>query len=127
MCYWIIVVHTHLKTYLTLFPNIMVWMLPPNTTALIQPMDMGIIYSVKARTKKAYYQKLIDFNLTAPKRFDDPVKEFMRTYTIRNAIVDLVEAWNAIDTQLIKKKWNPFSMNNYLSKYKKITFRDKKT
>ena len=29
-----------------LFPNIMVWMLPPNTTALIQPMDMGFIYYV---------------------------------------------------------------------------------
>ena len=35
-----------------LYPNIMVWMLPPNTTALIQPMDMGIIYSTKARAKK---------------------------------------------------------------------------
>ena len=35
-----------------LFTNIMAWMLPPNTTALIQPMDMGIIYAVKARAKK---------------------------------------------------------------------------
>ena len=31
----------------SLYPNNKVWMLPPNTTTLIQPMDMGIIYSVK--------------------------------------------------------------------------------
>ena len=70
-------------------------MLPPNTTALIQPMDMGIIFSLKARTKKTYYQKLIDYNLTSPHRFDDPVQEFMRSYTIRDAIVDMVDAFSA--------------------------------
>ena len=37
-----------------MFPNIKIWMLPPNTTALIQPMDMGIIYSAKSRFKKLY-------------------------------------------------------------------------
>ena len=48
----------------SLYPNIKVWMLPPNTTALIQPMDMGIIYSAKARFKKTYYDKLIAYDIT---------------------------------------------------------------
>ena len=101
MCYWIIVAHTHLKTFLTLFPNIMVLMLPPNTTALIQPMDMGIIYSVKARAKKLYYTQMINYDLTA--YTDDPVTEFMKSYTLLDAIYHLDEAWKSIKPELIQK------------------------
>ena len=68
----------------SLFPNIMVWMLPPNTTALIQPMDMGCIYTTKARAKKLYYTKMIKHDLNG--NADDPVTDFMKTYTLREAI-----------------------------------------
>ena len=39
----------------SMYPNIKVWMLPPNTTAILQPMDMGLIYTAKAHFKLLYY------------------------------------------------------------------------
>ena len=85
----------------SLFPNIMVWMLPPNTTALIQPMDMGIIYALKAHTKKKYYTELANYDLDV--NAADPVVEFMKSYTLKDAIYHLAEAWESISSELIQK------------------------
>ena len=46
-----------------MYPNIQIWMLPPNTTALIQPMDQGVIMVLKSKVKKMYYDKLVAYNL----------------------------------------------------------------
>ena len=81
----------------------MVWMLPPNTTALIQPMDMGIIYVVKARAKKRYYSKLINYDLDQSISAEDPVMDFMKTYTLKDAIYNVADAWESITPELIQK------------------------
>ena len=85
----------------SLYPNIMVWMLPPNTTALIQPMDMGVIYSVKARAKKYYYNQMVEYSLT--ENAEDPVVDFMKSYTILDALYDVDKAWKSIEPELIQK------------------------
>ena len=50
--------------------TIQVHMLPPNTTALIQPIDQGIIYVLKSNVKKKFYKKFVDYCAKHPKNKD---------------------------------------------------------
>ena len=99
-----------------MFPNIMIWMLPPNTTALIQPMDQGVIMVLKAKVKKFYYNKLLKYNMETPYSYliDDPFTEFMKTYTILDAINDVGKAWEEITQWLFKSALKKFLIKTYL-------------
>ena len=89
----------------SLFPNIKVWMLPPNTTAIMQPMDMGIIMTAKSRFKKSYYQQLQEFNVINHCQYDDPVAEFMKQYNLLDAINDIDQAWQSISKRQLHKSF----------------------
>merc|ERR1711874_491038 len=82
--------------------NIQIEFLPPNTTALIQPMDQQVIYSLKSSVKKVFYTKLfqevhreslnentVSQNITQR----DLYKDFLKKYTLLDAIKDLSECW----------------------------------
>ena len=102
-----------------MFPNIQIWMLPPNTTALIQPIDQGVIMVLKSKVKKIYYDKLVDFNLNTTYNYEtvDPFVEFMKTYTILDAIKDVGKAWEEISPELIHKCFEKvFDIPLYLKK-----------
>ncbi|XP_055526990.1 tigger transposable element-derived protein 2-like [Wyeomyia smithii] len=71
--------------------------LPPNTTALLQPMDQNIIQMVKSN----YRQKLMREILVRPGEFDDKVKHI----NIKDAIFWVAEAWNAVPAVSISKSW----------------------
>ena len=83
----------------------MVWMLPPNTTALVQNMDQGVIMVLKAKVKKFYYNKLLKYNMETNYMYliDNPFTEFMKTYTILDAINDVGKAWEEITPVVIQK------------------------
>ena len=86
-----------------MFPNIQIWMLPPNTTALIQPMDQGVIMVLKSKFKSCYYKKLVEYTMDNRQIFlkVDPFTEFLKTYSILDAIYNIDKAWQSIDSVLI--------------------------
>lgn len=74
--------------------------LPANTTSLIQPMDQGIIETMKRRYRKAFLEKLIsddnEFNIRA----------FWKSYTIKHAIFNVSEAWHDVSEKTLERGWN---------------------
>lgn len=71
--------------------------LPPNTTALLQPMDQNIIQMVKSN----YKQKLMRELLGRQGEFDDMVKRI----NIKDAMFWVAEAWDEVPADSITKSW----------------------
>ena len=79
-------------------PNVTCMYLPPNTTALIQPMDQGVISTVKAIYKKITFSKAHEKNST--------LAEFLKTYNIYNAVQNFGQAWGQITRKNMRGVWN---------------------
>ncbi|KAJ4441209.1 hypothetical protein ANN_11060 [Periplaneta americana] len=77
--------------------NIVCRFLPPNTTSLIQPLDQGVIESVKRRYANYFIQCMIreDSNVN--------VREFLKKYYIKDAIDNIANAWNDVSRETIEK------------------------
>lgn len=71
--------------------------LPPNVTALIQPMDQGVI----ATMKRTYRKKLL---LSKIEEGCD-LKEFWKNYAILDSIYDIASAWDSIKPSTFVKSW----------------------
>lgn len=78
--------------------NIICLFLP--ATSLVQPMDQGIIESMKRRYRKAFVQGLVSS--------DDPmtVKEYWKSYNIKDAIFNVASAWADLTVLNLKNGWN---------------------
>lgn len=71
--------------------------LPPNVTALIQPMDQNVI-----RLTKLYYRSSLLRNIIANGSDIGTLKDL----TLKDAVTNLMSAWNRIDPAIIAKCWN---------------------
>ncbi|XP_055590635.1 jerky protein homolog-like [Uranotaenia lowii] len=71
--------------------------LPPNTIALLQPMDQNVIQMVKSN----YKQKLMCELLGRQGEFDDMVKRI----DIKDAMFWVAEAWDGVPAESIAKSW----------------------
>lgn len=71
--------------------------LPPNTTAVLQPMDQNIIQMVKAN----YRHKLMREILGRPGEFHDNLKKI----NIKDVIFWVAEAWEEVPAASIAKSW----------------------
>ncbi|KAF8771724.1 jerky protein homolog-like [Argiope bruennichi] len=76
--------------------------LPPNVTALIQPMDQGVI----ATMKRTYRTKLL---MTKIEGFD--LKKFWKHYTILDSIYDIASAWDSVKPSTLIKSWRKLMPN----------------
>ena len=68
-------------------------------------MDQGAIMVVKCKLKRMYYEKMLQYNLNTTYNYliDDPVVNFMKTYTMLDAINDVGQAWDEISPELLHK------------------------
>lgn len=78
--------------------NILAMLLPPNVTAVIQPMDQNPIKLVKL----AYRTKLL-CNIVAQDEF--PVEVLLKAHNIRDAIVMLKKAWDELPRTVLQSAW----------------------
>ena len=78
-----------------------VFFLPANTTSLIQPMDQGVIESMKRRysLKKLL---LADLGTSNP---EDTIIEFWKRINIKDAMFMVSAAWNDIPQSTIQASW----------------------
>ncbi|XP_066152268.1 jerky protein homolog-like [Euwallacea fornicatus] len=79
--------------------SIFVMYIPPNVSPLIQPMDQNII-----RLTKLYYQKLLLSSVLS--KNPENISEALKQVTLREAVLNLHMAWNAVNQQTIQKYWN---------------------
>ncbi|KFM76186.1 Jerky-like protein, partial [Stegodyphus mimosarum] len=77
--------------------------LPPNITALIQPMDQGVI----ATMKRTYQTKLL---MTKIEEGYD-LKEFWKHYTILDSIYNIASAWDSVNPSILIKSWRKLIPN----------------
>lgn len=77
--------------------NICVQYLPPNTTALIQPLDQGIIHSFKSH----YRQIIIRKQLVALEKGLN-LKQFVKAISVLDALFFVKRAWWLVTEETIK-------------------------
>ena len=85
-----------------LLEHVEVKYLPPNTTAVIQPMDQGVIHVFKKNYMNIYYNKMIDYVLQNGE-MDDPMGDYTSTYTMKDVLLDIGDAWEKVEVTHIHK------------------------
>lgn len=79
--------------------NIIIVALPPNVTAVLQPMDQSPIKV----TKMKYRKLLLHYVVT---KENAPIEKTLKEHTIRDAIVMLKDAWEDIPDRLLQRAWS---------------------
>ncbi|XP_068246873.1 tigger transposable element-derived protein 1-like [Palaemon carinicauda] len=83
-------------------PNVKVVYLPPNTTALLLPMDQGVIDSFKAY----YLRRLIAMALLANETKKDlTLKDFWKSYNILDAVKNITDSWEEVKMTNMNGVW----------------------
>lgn len=81
-------------------PNFKVIYLPPNVTALLQPMDQGVIEKFKR-----LYRKLILRRLLAAEDEENLIS-FAKKMNLLDCCYMVVEAWSSLTPTNLSKSWN---------------------
>ncbi|XP_046386326.1 jerky protein homolog-like [Ischnura elegans] len=80
--------------------NVIVSFLPPNCTALIQPLDQGIINSLKCHYRSEVMKNIINRDTAFS------YEEFKKEFTLKNAVWCIAEAWDKVTPQVLKRCWS---------------------
>lgn len=82
--------------------NIKFVFLPPNTTALIQPMDQGVISNFKSYYLRRTFKELF----TATEGIDNiTMKLFWKNFSILNGIKFIALSWDEVTTKSMNGSW----------------------
>ncbi|XP_065892463.1 tigger transposable element-derived protein 2-like [Dysidea avara] len=74
--------------------------LPPNVTAFIQPMDQGVLSSIKRR----YRRKILE-DLVLQDADGKPVLDFLKSINVLRVIGLISSCWNEISSTTLRKSW----------------------
>ena len=72
--------------------------LPPNVTALIQPMDQGVLESIK----RVYWKSILR-DLVSQSTFT--IQDFLKTLDMMKVIDTVATAWDMVTPAAIKNSW----------------------
>lgn len=102
--------HSDIDTLNAINEDFSVIFLPPNVTALLQPMDQGVI----AKTKRLYRKELLRRLLLA-ERDEESVIAFTKKINLKDCCYILVDSWANVTGENLTKAWNklwPMPENN---------------
>ena len=91
------------------YSNIKIQFLPPNTTSKIQPLDQGIIRSVKCA-----YRKTIQVQYCFRVENYKEVKQIMQSFDFVVAVNTLVAAWEGVKPELIQTCFHTVGFMTYV-------------
>ena len=74
--------------------------LPANTTALIQPMDQGVLEAMKRRYRKSLLRKLLMVDGEG-----QSMVTFVKTINIKHVVYMVADAWEDIPSSTLCKSW----------------------
>ncbi|XP_006903103.1 PREDICTED: tigger transposable element-derived protein 1-like [Elephantulus edwardii] len=86
----------------SLSSHVRVEFLPKNTSALIQPMNQGVIAAFKAHYLRRTLSQLVQ-ETVGPDR--PSAQEFWRSYTVMTAVDNIAEAWAELRPATINGAW----------------------
>lgn len=92
----------HPRELETMHPNIKVIFLPPNTTALLQPMDQGIIQAFKLYYIRRTFKIIMDTMESNP---DMNVIQCWKFFDIAKCIVNIKESLDELKPSTLKSCW----------------------
>lgn len=90
--------HAPIESLRTEDGNIQAMMLPPNVTAVIQPMDQIPIKIVKLK-----YRNMLISNIIAQDNVSD--HDALQNHDLKNAVLLLKAAWDVLPASVIEKSW----------------------
>ena len=93
--------HPDVKTLASHNGNIKALFLPPNTTALFQPMDQGVIESLKRRYRKALLQKLL-----LEDKEGRSIIQFVKQINMKDVVYMTATAWNDLLPLTFTRSWS---------------------
>ncbi|XP_019488882.1 PREDICTED: tigger transposable element-derived protein 1-like isoform X2 [Hipposideros armiger] len=89
----------HLGSFST---HVHVEFLPKNTSALIQPMNQGVIAAFKACYLRRTLSQLVQDTAGGDQ---SSVREFWRSYTVMTAVYNIAQAWADLQTATMNSAW----------------------
>lgn len=92
----------HPKNLNDVSPHVKVVFLPPNTTCLIQPMDMGVIRAFKAYYTRRTFDRLIDA-MDAGQYSD--AREFWTNFNIMDCLDIIKHSWSEVTPDCLRGVW----------------------
>uniref|UniRef100_A0A1B6LQW8 DDE-1 domain-containing protein n=2 Tax=Graphocephala atropunctata TaxID=36148 RepID=A0A1B6LQW8_9HEMI len=79
--------------------NISVKFLPPNVTALVQPMDQGVLEKMKKVYKRQMLSKLVE------DEGELGVMGVLKSFNVKTVLYMIAEAWNEVERDNLVKSW----------------------
>ncbi|GBL77436.1 hypothetical protein AVEN_41832-1 [Araneus ventricosus] len=89
---------------------------PPNTTALIQPMDQNVIQNIKLG-----YRKLLLTNIVNDPVHNENLEKTLKNVNLKDVVFSLANCWASVSTLLINKSWKNLLSNFFVLKLKKFS------
>lgn len=91
--------------------------LPPNVTSLIQPMNQGVIESMKRHYKQLFLQKILfeDCNSSAT------IVSFIKKWKLSDTIFLAVSAWDLVTQQTLSMTWKNLLGLEFIEKSSDVT------
>ena len=86
--------------------RIFVKFLPPNVTAVIQPMDQGVINAFKSIYKRLLTEEMVQFVFKNGNNLEKPFETFLKEYNLLKAIKNIGKAWSMAQRETIIKSFN---------------------
>ena len=84
-----------------LHENVRVLFVPPNLTSVLQPMDQGVTVTFKAY----YLRRIFSQAVEAMKEGAITLVEFLKNYSIKNAIENIYESWFEVPLTCMRGVW----------------------
>ncbi|KAL4103997.1 hypothetical protein QTP88_019310 [Uroleucon formosanum] len=78
--------------------------LPPNTTAMIQPIDQNVIQNIKL-----YYRKTLLMNILADEENRVDLVAALKKINLKDVVFNLANCWLSVSSHLIKMSWKNLS------------------
>lgn len=86
--------------------NITVKFFPPNVTALVQPMDQGVLQNIKKVYKRHMLNELLEGD------GERGVVEILKSINIKKVIYMIAESWNQVAESTLRKSWKTLWLTN---------------
>lgn len=83
-------------------PQFVCIFLPPNVTALIQPMDQSPISTMKKKYRESFLEHLLAEDLQSK----EEVVEFVKNWNLLKCCREVARAWNDIEERVLRNAWN---------------------
>jgi hypothetical protein len=80
--------------------NIKVMFLPPNVTALMQPMDQGVLENFKRHYRRNLLESILE-------RVDggEGLMDCLKAINLKNVVYWAADAWNKVKSSTLQKSW----------------------